>query len=129
MKFTKYDNDGRIRLVGTAVNYLEQMPEVPNIYLEEHFSGDDYYFLDDIPTLRPDLEGVSISPSSIFADNESIAVLTGVPEGAVVTFGSASIVAQGENIELTTNVVGPSEVVIELFPFKRHVEVLYGTAS
>lgn len=127
--FTSYDDDGRIISTGRALNPEEQVSETGGVFIGAIFDGDQFYFLAGVPTARPDAPACEFSAASVVADGETTIMLSGVPAGATVRLGEATIIADGDPIELSTDLIGENKVIVSNFPAKEWSGLFYGTAS
>ena len=127
--FTSYDDDGRIVATGRAVNPHEQAMESGGVFVGAVFDGDRFYFLNGVPTPRPDAPAITLSAASIPANGTSTILLQGVPAGAKVIFGGQELIANGDDIELTTLLVGVNRVMVDAFPAKMWTGTFDGAAN
>lgn len=129
--FTSYDDDGRIVSTGRASNPEEQIPEVGGYVTGIIYDGDVYYF-DPLnsyaATLRPDAPSITMSPASIPADGVTELQLQGVPAGASVRLGDQEVIADGNDIPITTTLAGINKVIVDAFPAKLWIGTFDATA-
>ena len=125
-RYTRYDETGRITGTGKAVNAAEQNGGL--VFVGAEFDGNEYWMDTGVPTLRPDAPEVTVSAASVAADGEAAILLLGLPAGARVWLDGAEHIAEGGDIELTTNLVGENIVIIDPFPAKSCEVSFLGTA-
>ena len=83
----------------------------------------DFYILGGVLEPRPGMP-VSVDKTDITADDVDVATISGVPAGASVGDGVESVVADGSDIQFSTDIEGTHEIVIEKFPFKPYTVVI-----
>lgn len=129
--FTSYDDDGRIVSTGRASNPEEQVSEVGGYVTGIIYDGDQWYFdpLNSFAaTLRPAAPSITFSAASIPADGSTETQLQGVPAGAKVRLGDQEVIADGNDIPLTTTLVGQNRVFVDAFPAQLWVGSFDATA-
>ena len=127
--FTKYDAAGMVVSKGRAENPQESIPEGGGVFEGAEFDGDEFYFLDHVPTRRPAPPAIEFSAAEVIADGETTIAMTGVPLGAKVIFGGGEIVAGGGAIDLDTDLIGANRVIVEAFPAKRWIGTFNAVAA
>lgn len=127
--FSSYDQNGRIIATGIATNPHEQVSETGGVLAGAMLDGNLWWVDGEIPALRPPAPDITIDKTSIRADGEEEVLVSGVPTGATVTFGGASIIADGDPIILTTDVTGPNTIIVDPFPAQSWEGGFDGTAD
>lgn len=127
--FTSYDDDGRIVSTGSVINPAEQIPDAGGVVEGIIYDGELWYFDNHVATLRPDAPACSFSTNNIAADGVATVTLSGAPVGALVQLGDDSIIADGGDIQLSTDLIGLNRVIVDAFPAKRWTGEFNGTAA
>jgi hypothetical protein len=130
--FTSYDDEGRVISVGRCSNPEEQSGDVGGFIIGEWVNGDEFYFDPSNgykKTARPSAPAISLSASTVVANGRATLSLRGVPTGALVKLGEESLIADGDIILLSTQLVGQNSVIVESFPNKRWTGEFNGTAT
>jgi len=131
-----YEENGKIiREISTSTEeMLLANIETGDDYVisEEPFKVDDTYVLNGVLTPRPSFS-LSLSKSTMTADNTDYINLTGVPSGATVTLSrvgaSKTVTADGTTIQIKTPLPGEYTVTVEKFPYRNGVVNFVATAS
>ena len=101
-------------------------------YVNGGYDAETYYISGTTPTLRPSFS-LSLSKSTMTADNTDYIDLVGVPSGATVTLSrvgaSKTITADGTTIQIKTPLPGEYTVTVEKFPYRNGVVNFVATAS
>jgi len=131
-----YEGNGKIiREISTSTEeMLLANIETGDDYVisEEPFKVDDTYVLNGVLTPRPSFS-LSLSKSTMTADNTDYINLTGVPSGATVTLSrvgaSKTVTADGTTIQIKTPLPGKYTVTVEKFPYRNGVVNFVATAN
>lgn len=119
VEYSLVDDNGKIVTHGTIRSFEEiVIPDGWNVVEDGHVDGDQFYFNGSALTPRPEMPPISFSADSIAADGVEETLLQGVPAGATASLGNQQVVADGDDITLTTKLIGINRVRVELFPFK-----------
>lgn len=101
-------------------------------YVTGLYNPDTHYISGTTPTVRPSFS-LSLSKSTIVANNTDYANLTGVPSGATVKLArigaSKTITADGTTIIIKTPLPGSYTVTVNKFPYLEGVVNLVATAN
>ena len=101
-------------------------------YVNGGYDAETYYISGTTPTLRPSFS-LSLSKSTMTADNTDYIDLVGVPSGATVTLSrvgaSKTVTADGTTIQIKTPLPGEYTVTVEKFPYRNGVVNFVATAS
>jgi hypothetical protein len=127
--FCSYDDAGKVITNGRGTNPQEQAPEQGGVYEGAQFDGDEFYFVDHVPTRRPAPPAIELSATEVVADGEATIELTGVPPGAKIIFGGHEVVAEGLDITLSTDLIGANRIIVEAWPAKRWTGTFNGVAA
>lgn len=131
-----YEENGKIiREISTSTEeMLLANIETGDDYVisEEPFKVDDTYVLNGVLTPRPSFS-LSLSKSTMTANNTDYINLAGVPSGATVTLSrvgaSKTVTADGTTIQIKTPLPGGYTVTVEKFPYRNGVVNFVATAS
>lgn len=131
-----YEENGKIiREISTSTEeMLLANIETGDDYVisEEPFNVDDTYVLNGVLTPRPSFS-LSLSKSTMTADNADYIDLVGVPSGATVTLSrvgaSTTVTADGTTIQIKTPLPGKYTVTVEKFPYRNGVVNFVATAN
>lgn len=101
-------------------------------YVNGWYDAETYYISGTTPTLRPSFS-LSLSKSTMTADNNDYINLTGVPSGATVTLSRVgarkTVTADGTTIQIKTPLPGEYTVTVEKFPYRNGVVNFVATAG
>lgn len=107
--FTFYDNAGMIRQQAISRRIDADLTAELNQWFlyEEHINGDDFYFVNNVKTQRPDL---------IRFEN---GYLKGVPKDALFYVDQQEYISDGTDIEILFKHAGSYKISSNPFPVKR----------
>lgn len=133
MKYlTFYDSTGKIQLTFSGEeSIVEQVKEVhANLsWYEGIYDANIYYFLNDVPTLRPEQTTV-FDKTEIQANGTDILSISSAPNDAKFSAFNLTknILLEGTfsgNETFVTTMTGTIRIVIEKFPYKNFERMIY----
>lgn len=133
MKYlTFYDTSGKICLTFSGEeSIVEQVKQVhANLFWYEGiYDFREYYFLDDVPTLRPE-QTTTIDKTEILANGTDILSISFAPMDAKfsafnITKNSLLEGTFSENETFATTMTGTIRILIEKFPYKNFERIIY----
>lgn len=122
---TFYDNAGRIRLTFSGTDDIVQQVQQANAqyyFYEGVYDSNEYYFLDNLPTLRPEQSTV-LDKVEILANGTDALTLSSAPTEAHFRAWnlSSNVLIEGtfsSSETFTSTVTGTIRIVVEKFPYK-----------
>ena len=91
--------------------------EEGHAYLEA-VSNDMSQYVNDGAIVDKPLLSVIVDKPTITADGSDVVTITGIPEGATVRWNDMEMIADGNDIEFMTDIVGEHKLRITLWPYK-----------